>query len=45
MLQGMHEKLVAKRAPAKAVDPLLALPLELAEMVLCHLTFKNVMSV
>jgi len=35
----MYNKLVAKCSPPKAIDPLAALPLELGEMVLQHLSF------
>lgn len=38
----MYNKLLTKCSPAKALDPLLVLPLELAEMVLQHLSFNNI---
>ncbi|KAL9121792.1 MAG: hypothetical protein Q9187_001644 [Circinaria calcarea] len=41
LLRGMHDKLAASCMPPKAIDPLQALPLELAEMVIRYLSFNN----
>ena len=38
----MHSKLVKRLAPPKLVDPLHALPLELVEMSIMYLRFKEV---
>ena len=38
----MYNKLLTKCSPAKALDPLLVLPLELVEVVLQHLSFNNI---
>ena len=37
----MHSKLVKQLAPPNIADPLLKLPLELAEMMLEYLEFKE----
>jgi F-box/TPR repeat protein Pof3 len=44
LLQQLHDKTTRKLSPAKAVDPLLVLPVELAEMVLEHLAFRNMVN-
>lgn len=44
LLQQLHDKLTRKLSPAKAVDPLTVLPVELAEMILEYLSFKNLIN-
>ena len=44
LLQQLHDKLTRKLSPAKAIDPFTLLPVELAEMILEHLAFSNVIS-
>ena len=44
LLQQLHDKLTRKLSPAKAVDPLTMLPVEIAEMILEHLTFHNMIN-
>ena len=41
LLQQLHDKLTRKLSPAKAIDPLTLLPVELAEMILEYLAFHN----
>ncbi|MCJ1362374.1 hypothetical protein MMC16_001477 [Acarospora aff. strigata] len=41
LLQGMSEKLAQNRAPAKAVDFMLMLPVEIAEMIVKYLPTNN----
>jgi hypothetical protein len=41
----MYKKLSKKYPTPKAVDPLLMLPMELAEMVLSYLSFNTIMLV
>lgn len=45
LLQKSYDKLAEKSIPAKAVDPLQALPLELVEMVLSCLRFEEMVCV
>ncbi|KAJ4375449.1 hypothetical protein N0V86_006980 [Didymella sp. IMI 355093] len=44
LLQQLHDKLTRKLSPAKAVDPLTILPVEMAEMILEYLTFHNMIN-
>ncbi|KAH7086214.1 hypothetical protein FB567DRAFT_560978 [Paraphoma chrysanthemicola] len=44
ILQQLHDKTTRKLSPAKSVDPLTVLPVELAEMVLEYLSFKNIVN-
>ncbi|KAF3002548.1 hypothetical protein E8E13_007597 [Curvularia kusanoi] len=44
LLQQLHDKLTRKLSPTKAVDPLAVLPVELAEMILEHLAFHNMVN-
>jgi F-box/TPR repeat protein Pof3 len=44
LLQQLHDKLTRKLSPAKAIDPLTLLPVELAEMILEYLAFHNMIS-
>lgn len=44
LLQQLHDKLTRKLSPAKAVDPLTILPVEIAEMILEYLAFHNMIS-
>jgi F-box/TPR repeat protein Pof3 len=37
----MSDKLAHKCSPPKAIDPILMLPVEIAEMVINYLEFKN----
>ena len=41
----MHDKLIKKRSPSVAKDPFLVLPVEVTEMILDYLSFKNIMYV
>jgi F-box/TPR repeat protein Pof3 len=43
-LQQLHDKITRTLSPAKSVDPLTVLPVELAEMVLEHLAFRNLVN-
>ena len=42
LLRGMFDKSAKRCSPLKALDPLLVLPVELAEMVAKYLSFKNI---
>ena len=42
LLRGVLEDLRAKCAPAKAMDVLMELPVELIEMILSYLSFRNI---
>jgi F-box/TPR repeat protein Pof3 len=44
IMQQLHDKLTRTLSPAKSVDPLTVLPVELAEMVLEHLAFRNLVN-
>ncbi|KAJ4991021.1 f-box domain-containing protein [Stagonosporopsis vannaccii] len=44
LLQQLHDKLTRKLSPAKAVDPLTILPVEIAEMILDYLAFHNMIN-
>jgi len=44
LLQQLHDKTTRKLSPAKSVDPLTVLPVELAEMVLEYLAFRNLVN-
>lgn len=44
-LREQHEKLTRQLAPAKAIDPLQMLPLELAVMMFNYLEFRHIVSV
>lgn len=44
-LRGQHDKLTRQLAPAKAIDPLQMLPLEIAEMTIKYLEFRHIVSV
>jgi F-box/TPR repeat protein Pof3 len=44
LLQQLHDKLTRKLSPAKAVDPLTILPVEIAEMILEYLAFHNMIN-
>jgi len=41
LLQQLHDKTTRKLSPAKSVDPLTVLPVELAELVLEYLAFRQ----
>ena len=41
LLQQLHDKTTRRLSPAKSVDPLTVLPVELAEMVLEYMSFKH----
>lgn len=41
----MYDKLIKKRAPAVVRDPLLSLPIEVTEMILEYLSFRNIVYV
>jgi F-box/TPR repeat protein Pof3 len=40
----LHDRITRKLSPAKAVDPFTVLPVELVEMVLGYLSFKNMVN-
>ncbi|KAF1954674.1 hypothetical protein CC80DRAFT_536820 [Byssothecium circinans] len=44
VLQKMHDQLTRKLSPPKAIDPLAVLPVELAEMVIGYIPFKNIVN-
>lgn len=44
-LRGQHDKLTRQLAPAKAIDPLQMLPLELVKMTINYLEFRHIVSV
>ncbi|KAF2033018.1 hypothetical protein EK21DRAFT_98580 [Setomelanomma holmii] len=44
ILQQLHDKMTRKLSPAKSVDPLTVLPVELAEMVLEYLSFRQIVN-
>ncbi|KAF2820718.1 hypothetical protein CC86DRAFT_374372 [Ophiobolus disseminans] len=44
LLQQLHDKITRKLSPAKSVDPLTVLPVELAEMILEYLAFRNLVN-
>ncbi|KAF1914168.1 hypothetical protein BDU57DRAFT_540148 [Ampelomyces quisqualis] len=44
LLQQLHDKTTRKLSPATSVDPLTVLPVELAEMVLEYLTFRQLVN-
>ncbi|CAO2658018.1 Nn.00g072780.m01.CDS01 [Neocucurbitaria sp. VM-36] len=44
LLQQLHDKLARKLSPATAIDPFTLLPVELAEMVLEYLSFRNMVT-
>jgi F-box/TPR repeat protein Pof3 len=44
LLQQLHDKTTRKLSPAKSVDPFTVLPVELAEMVLEYLAFRNLVN-
>lgn len=43
-MQQLHDKTTRKLSPAKSVDPLTVLPVELAELILEHLAFRNLVN-
>jgi F-box/TPR repeat protein Pof3 len=44
LLQQLHNKLTRTVSPPKAIDPFAVLPVELVEMVIGYLSFKNMVS-
>ncbi|KAH3911384.1 hypothetical protein HBH56_134220 [Parastagonospora nodorum] len=44
LLQQLHDKTTRKLSPAKSVDPLTILPVELAEIVLEYMTFRQLVN-
>jgi F-box/TPR repeat protein Pof3 len=44
LLQQLHDKITRKLSPAKSVDPLTVLPVELAEMVLEQIAFRHLVN-
>src|SRR5690349_11628093 len=44
LLQQLHDKLTLQLSPATAVDPFTILPVELAEMILKYLTFRQMVN-
>ena len=44
-LKEMNDKLLSRCSPPKVFDPFLMLPFELVEMVLDHLTFRELVYV
>ncbi|KAF2681143.1 hypothetical protein K458DRAFT_344425 [Lentithecium fluviatile CBS 122367] len=44
LLQQLHDKLTRQLAPPTAIDPFTVLPMELVEMILGYLPFKNVVN-
>ena len=44
LLQQLHDKLTRKLSPATAIDPFTILPVELAEMILEYLSFRNMVN-
>jgi F-box/TPR repeat protein Pof3 len=45
LLQGMLDKLIRQLSPPKSVDPFSVLPIELVEMIISYLTFRNMVLV
>ena len=45
LLQGIHDKLTRQLSPPKAIDPFVILPIELVEMIISYLTFRNIVYV
>lgn len=45
LLKSMRDKLERRLNPPKSLDPLTVLPVEIAEMILTYLTFKNIVYV
>lgn len=43
-LQKLHDNLTRKLSPPKAIDPFTILPVELVELVLAYLPFKNIVN-
>ncbi|KAF2662489.1 hypothetical protein K491DRAFT_617280 [Lophiostoma macrostomum CBS 122681] len=43
-LQQLHDKLTRQLSPSRAVDPLTVFPVELVEMIMGYLTFRNVVN-
>ncbi|OCL10956.1 hypothetical protein AOQ84DRAFT_288207 [Glonium stellatum] len=44
LLQGIHDKLTRQLSPPKAIDPFIILPVELVEMIIRYLTFRNMVT-
>lgn len=44
LLQGIHDKLTRQLSPPKAIDPFVMLPIELVEMIISYLTFRNMVT-
>ncbi|KAF2735738.1 hypothetical protein EJ04DRAFT_491056 [Polyplosphaeria fusca] len=44
LLQQLHDKLTRQLSPASAVDPLTILPVELVEMIIAFMSFKNMVN-
>ncbi|KAL5120397.1 hypothetical protein ACEQ8H_001687 [Pleosporales sp. CAS-2024a] len=44
LLQQLHDKMTRRLSPATSVDPLTVLPVELAEMILEYLAFRNLVN-
>ncbi|KAF2450784.1 hypothetical protein P171DRAFT_348589 [Karstenula rhodostoma CBS 690.94] len=44
LLQQLHDKLTRTLSPPKAIDPFTILPVELVEMVIGYLSFKNMIN-
>ncbi|KAF2127997.1 hypothetical protein P153DRAFT_423965 [Dothidotthia symphoricarpi CBS 119687] len=44
LLQQLHDKLTRKLSPPMAIDPFTILPVELVEMILAYLPFRNVVN-
>ncbi|OCK85880.1 hypothetical protein K432DRAFT_388256 [Lepidopterella palustris CBS 459.81] len=44
LLQSMHDKLTRQLSPPKAIDPFAVLPIELVEMIISYLTFRNMVT-
>ncbi|KAF2808382.1 uncharacterized protein BDZ99DRAFT_445802 [Mytilinidion resinicola] len=44
LLQGMLDKLIRQLSPPKSVDPFSVLPIEIVEMVIGYLTFRNMVT-
>lgn len=45
MMQDMHDKLSRTLSPPKIIDPWTVLPIELVEMILSYLTFREMVYV
>ncbi|CAI6339626.1 unnamed protein product [Periconia digitata] len=43
-LQKMHDNLTRKLSPPKAIDPFTILPVELVELILAYLPFRNIVN-